>query len=281
MVAAAQTRERRRCATARTRTGCARWRSIVPVRSRGPWARRRLATSLRYTSARLGASEPAHHPASRASPSRRPTTHGVPPGPCSTPSAIACADPRHADRPRPDQRGRRRRRHARGPPGAARGRRQLQGRQGLRRARAGAGRRRGRPREHQRRPAGRQDRPRGADRAPVGAATGPSTCSGNPAVVVLVGLQGSGKTTSAAKLARHVVKQGRRPLLVAADPYRPAAVDQLADARQEPRHPGLPRAGRARRVLEIVAPGRRGRASARSATSSSSTPPAASPSTRR
>jgi signal recognition particle subunit SRP54 len=51
--------------------------------------------------------------------------------------------------------------------------------------------------------------------------------SGNPAVVILVGLQGSGKTTSAAKLARHVVKLGRRPMLVAADPYRPAAVEQL------------------------------------------------------
>jgi signal recognition particle subunit SRP54 len=51
--------------------------------------------------------------------------------------------------------------------------------------------------------------------------------AGNPAVIALVGLQGSGKTTSAAKLARHVVKLGRRPMLVAADPYRPAAVDQL------------------------------------------------------
>src|SRR6187431_1919468 len=51
--------------------------------------------------------------------------------------------------------------------------------------------------------------------------------SGNPAVVVMVGLQGSRKTTSTAKLARHVIKQGRRPLLVAADPYRPAAADQL------------------------------------------------------
>lgn len=50
---------------------------------------------------------------------------------------------------------------------------------------------------------------------------------GNPAVVALVGLQGSGKTTTAAKLARHVVKVGRRPLLAAVDPYRPAAVDQL------------------------------------------------------
>jgi signal recognition particle subunit SRP54 len=51
--------------------------------------------------------------------------------------------------------------------------------------------------------------------------------AGNPAVIALVGLQGSGKTTTAAKLARHVVKLGRRPILVAADPYRPAAVDQL------------------------------------------------------
>jgi signal recognition particle subunit SRP54 len=51
--------------------------------------------------------------------------------------------------------------------------------------------------------------------------------SGNPAVIALVGLQGAGKTTLAAKLARHIVKAGRRPLLVAADPYRPAAADQL------------------------------------------------------
>ena len=50
---------------------------------------------------------------------------------------------------------------------------------------------------------------------------------GNPAVIALVGLQGSGKTTSAAKLAKHIVKLGRAPLLVAADPYRPAAADQL------------------------------------------------------
>jgi signal recognition particle subunit SRP54 len=50
---------------------------------------------------------------------------------------------------------------------------------------------------------------------------------GNPAIIMLIGLQGSGKTTTAAKLARLVVKMGRRPLLVAADPYRPAAADQL------------------------------------------------------
>jgi signal recognition particle subunit SRP54 len=51
--------------------------------------------------------------------------------------------------------------------------------------------------------------------------------AGNPAVVALVGLQGSGKTTTAAKLAKHIVKLGRHPLLIAADPYRPAAADQL------------------------------------------------------
>ncbi len=45
--------------------------------------------------------------------------------------------------------------------------------------------------------------------------------------VMLVGLQGVGKTTVAAKLARHLQKREIRPLLVAADIYRPAAVDQL------------------------------------------------------
>jgi signal recognition particle subunit SRP54 len=49
----------------------------------------------------------------------------------------------------------------------------------------------------------------------------------SPAVIMLVGLQGSGKTTTAAKLAILLRRQGRRPLLVAADVYRPAAIDQL------------------------------------------------------
>jgi signal recognition particle subunit SRP54 len=48
-----------------------------------------------------------------------------------------------------------------------------------------------------------------------------------PQILMLVGLQGSGKTTHAAKLAVHLRKQGRNPLLVAADVYRPAAVNQL------------------------------------------------------
>jgi signal recognition particle subunit SRP54 len=51
--------------------------------------------------------------------------------------------------------------------------------------------------------------------------------SGSPAVIAMVGLQGSGKTTTSAKLARWIVRQGRQPLLAALDPYRPAAVDQL------------------------------------------------------
>jgi signal recognition particle subunit SRP54 len=48
-----------------------------------------------------------------------------------------------------------------------------------------------------------------------------------PLVILMVGLQGSGKTTSAAKLANHLKTKGRRPLLVAADLQRPAAIDQL------------------------------------------------------
>src|SRR6202167_2234807 len=51
--------------------------------------------------------------------------------------------------------------------------------------------------------------------------------SGQPSCVMMVGLHGSGKTTSSGKLARLLVKQGRAPLLVAADVYRPAAMDQL------------------------------------------------------
>jgi signal recognition particle subunit SRP54 len=54
------------------------------------------------------------------------------------------------------------------------------------------------------------------------------TLTGNPACLMMVGLHGSGKTTSSAKLARMLQKQGRAPLLVAADVYRPAAMDQLA-----------------------------------------------------
>ncbi len=48
-----------------------------------------------------------------------------------------------------------------------------------------------------------------------------------PTVIMTVGLQGAGKTTTVAKLAHNFIKQGRRPMLVAADIYRPAAIKQL------------------------------------------------------
>ncbi len=48
-----------------------------------------------------------------------------------------------------------------------------------------------------------------------------------PTVILLVGLQGAGKTTTASKLALHLRRGGQKPLMVAADPYRPAAVAQL------------------------------------------------------
>jgi len=51
--------------------------------------------------------------------------------------------------------------------------------------------------------------------------------SDSPLVILLAGLQGSGKTTSAGKLGRYLKKRGEKVLLVAADPYRPAAADQL------------------------------------------------------
>ena len=61
----------------------------------------------------------------------------------------------------------------------------------------------------------------GGEAAPLTTAARP------PTVIALVGLQGSGKTTTVAKLANLLRKQGRHPLLIAADVHRPAAVDQL------------------------------------------------------
>jgi signal recognition particle subunit SRP54 len=60
------------------------------------------------------------------------------------------------------------------------------------------------------------ERPEGLKVAPV-----------PPTVILLVGLQGSGKTTTAAKLAKRLVREGRAPMLAALDVYRPAAIDQL------------------------------------------------------
>jgi signal recognition particle subunit SRP54 len=60
-----------------------------------------------------------------------------------------------------------------------------------------------------------------------GTAARPNVTGTPPVPVMIVGLQGSGKTTTCAKLANWLRKQGRRPYLVPADPYRPAARDQL------------------------------------------------------
>jgi len=61
----------------------------------------------------------------------------------------------------------------------------------------------------------------GGAAAPIASAERP------PTVILLVGLQGSGKTTTAGKLANVLRKQGRKPVLVAADVHRPAAIEQL------------------------------------------------------
>ena len=58
---------------------------------------------------------------------------------------------------------------------------------------------------------------------------------------MLVGLQGSGKTTTAAKLARNLKNGGRHPLLVAADIYRPAAIEQLETLGRAHRRAGVRR----------------------------------------
>ncbi|HEY3446766.1 MAG TPA: signal recognition particle protein [Myxococcales bacterium] len=72
-----------------------------------------------------------------------------------------------------------------------------------------------------------------------------SAVNTRPTGIMMVGLQGSGKTTTVSKLAHHLIKQGKKPLLVAADIYRPAAVEQLqvlGDKLQVPvyHRPGVP-----------------------------------------
>src|SRR5512141_2158218 len=67
----------------------------------------------------------------------------------------------------------------------------------------------------------------------LGSANASLALSGSPSCIMMVGLNGSGKTTSSGKLARLLHKQARTPLLVAADVYRPAAMDQLATRGQQ------------------------------------------------
>ncbi len=61
----------------------------------------------------------------------------------------------------------------------------------------------------------------------LGKENSPLNLTGHPSIIMMLGLQGSGKTTSAAKLAVKLKKEGKNPLLVAADVYRPAAITQL------------------------------------------------------
>ena len=116
---------------------------------------------------------------------------------------------------------------ARDPARAARGRRQLPGRQGLRRRRPRARARTGRAPRSERRSAGRQDRPRGAHRADGLRELASSRSAGRRPSSCSAALQGSGKTTACAKLALHLRKEKQTPGLVAADLQRPAAIDQL------------------------------------------------------
>jgi signal recognition particle subunit SRP54 len=80
----------------------------------------------------------------------------------------------------------------------------------------------------------------------------------DPSCILMVGLHGSGKTTSSGKLARLLQKQGRTPLLVAADVYRPAAMDQLETLGRQLELPVLVRKGEtdvlriAREALEFA-----------------------------
>lgn len=91
----------------------------------------------------------------------------------------------------------------------------------------------------------------------LGGATPPKLDLSKPAGIMIVGLNGAGKTTSAAKLALHIKKSGRHPALIALDLHRPAAAEQLASLggrigvpvfRPEPGETSLIRAARAARA---------------------------------
>ena len=92
----------------------------------------------------------------------------------------------------------------------------------------------------------------------------------------MAGLQGSGKTTNSAKLARWFKSQGRNPLLVGADLQRPAAVEQLRTLGDQI---DVPVFSEPTDPVEVAARRSRRGPQQRAATSSSSTPPAAWPST--
>ena len=84
----------------------------------------------------------------------------------------------------------------------------------------------------------------------LGSANAGLQLSGNPSCVLMVGLHGSGKTTSSGKLGRLLLKQGRTPLLVAADVYRPAAMEQLETLGKQLDLPVFAHKGRNRRAQD-------------------------------
>jgi signal recognition particle subunit SRP54 len=91
---------------------------------------------------------------------------------------------------------------------------------------------------------------------------GLKTAPVGPTVILLVGLQGSGKTTTAAKLARRLAREGKSPLLAALDVYRPAAIDQLEALGRQVNVPVFAERGErdvvklAKRALEQASAGR-------------------------
>ncbi|MGO9204499.1 MAG: signal recognition particle receptor subunit alpha, partial [Limisphaerales bacterium] len=85
----------------------------------------------------------------------------------------------------------------------------------------------------------------------LGSANAALELRGDPSCILMVGLHGSGKTTTSGKLGRLLLKQGRTPLLVAADVYRPAAMEQLATLGEQCGLPVYLRKG-ATDVLEIA-----------------------------
>jgi signal recognition particle subunit SRP54 len=86
----------------------------------------------------------------------------------------------------------------------------------------------------------------GEKQAPIAHATVP------PTIILLVGLQGSGKTTTAGKLAKRLKLEQKAPYLVAADVYRPAAIEQLQTLGKQIVRQGIIEAGKARARTVIV-----------------------------
>ncbi len=85
----------------------------------------------------------------------------------------------------------------------------------------------------------------------LGKENSPLKLISNPSIIMMLGLQGSGKTTSAAKLALKLKKEGKNPIIVAADIYRPAAVSQLETLAGQIQIPVF-KIENSKEVLEIV-----------------------------